>query len=50
MQSRNDPVLLSVQDGVAQVRFNRPAALNAIDQPLADRFLQGDSVRSGPAR
>ena len=40
MQSRDDPVLLSVQDGVAQVRFNRPAALNAIDQPLADRFLQ----------
>ena len=35
MQSRDDPVLLSVQDGVEQVRFNRPATLNAIDQPLA---------------
>jgi 2-(1,2-epoxy-1,2-dihydrophenyl)acetyl-CoA isomerase len=35
-----DRVLLDVSDGVARVRFNRPHALNAIDPPLADSFLE----------
>ncbi len=39
MEPAADPVLLDVREGVARIRFNRPAALNAIDQALADRFL-----------
>ena len=33
------PVLFDVADGVARIRFNRPRALNAIDEALARAFL-----------
>lgn len=32
----NNPVLLECQDGVARIRFNRPAALNAINQEMSE--------------
>ena len=39
MSSPDDVVLLSVEDGIARIRFNRPAALNAIDEAVARGFL-----------
>lgn len=33
-----DPILLSVADGIARLRFNRPEQLNAIDLSIADGF------------
>ena len=38
MSSPDDRVLLNVEDGIAHIRFNRPAALNAIDEALARGF------------
>lgn len=35
MDSSNSPVLYSCRDGIASIRFNRPAALNAIDEEMA---------------
>ena len=49
MQSPDDVVLLNVEDGIARIRFNRPAALNAIDEAIARGFLaacEGVSQRS----
>ena len=39
MQPDSERVLFDVTQGIARIRFNRPDALNAIDPPLADRFL-----------
>ncbi|HYC46150.1 MAG TPA: enoyl-CoA hydratase-related protein [Burkholderiales bacterium] len=39
MSLPQDAVLLNVQDGIARIRFNRPDALNAIDDALARGFL-----------
>jgi 2-(1,2-epoxy-1,2-dihydrophenyl)acetyl-CoA isomerase len=39
MEAANDPILFDVADGVARIRFNRPQALNAIDEALARAFL-----------
>lgn len=39
MASADDVVLFSVEDGIARIRFNRPAALNAIDDALARGFF-----------
>jgi 2-(1,2-epoxy-1,2-dihydrophenyl)acetyl-CoA isomerase len=39
MGSPNDPVLFEVAEGVARIRFNRPDALNAIDEELGRAFL-----------
>lgn len=36
MTATSNPVLLECQDGVARIRFNRPEALNAIDQTMAE--------------
>lgn len=38
MTQNNPPVLLSVEDGVAEIRFNRPEVLNAIDIQTATAF------------
>lgn len=35
----DSPLLLSRDGAVATIRFNRPAALNAIDMPMANAFL-----------
>ena len=35
---RRSPVLLSVEGGIAEIRFNRPEVLNAIDIPTARAF------------
>lgn len=35
MDSTNNPILYSCRDGIARIRFNRPAALNAIDEAMA---------------
>lgn len=35
----DDPLLYSVEDGIATIRFNRPAALNAFTEDMADTFL-----------
>ena len=35
-----DPVLCTVEDGVAWIRLNRPAAGNTVDLPLANGLLQ----------
>jgi 2-(1,2-epoxy-1,2-dihydrophenyl)acetyl-CoA isomerase len=35
-----DPVLFRVEDGVAEIRLNRPAAGNTINMPLAQGLLQ----------
>jgi 2-(1,2-epoxy-1,2-dihydrophenyl)acetyl-CoA isomerase len=40
MDSGNDAVLILVLEGIARIRVNRPAALNAIDLPLARRFVE----------
>ena len=39
MDAPSVPVLFDVADGVARIRFNRPSALNAIDEALARAFL-----------
>ena len=39
MESPSDLVLLDVAEGVARIRFNRPEALNAINEGLARAFL-----------
>src|SRR4051812_33142999 len=39
MTSIDDVVLLSVDEGTARIRFNRPDALNAIDDAVARGFL-----------
>lgn len=33
------PVLYEVADGIARLRFNRPDALNALDQAMAEAFI-----------
>jgi 2-(1,2-epoxy-1,2-dihydrophenyl)acetyl-CoA isomerase len=35
MEPSNSPVLFSIRDGIARICFNRPAALNAIDEAVA---------------
>lgn len=47
------PVLFSVADGIARIRFNRPAVLNAIDEPTilafkdaVDRTAKNQAVRA----
>ncbi len=35
----NSPILLSIDQGIARITFNRPAVLNAIDASLATDFL-----------
>ena len=39
MDALSEPVLFDVARGVARIRFNRPAALNAINEPMAQAFL-----------
>src|SRR5918992_1387070 len=39
MPSPDDLVLLNVEDAIARIRFNRPNALNAIDEAVARGFL-----------
>lgn len=39
MESQTDLVLFDVAEGVARIRFNRPDALNAINEGLASAFL-----------
>lgn len=39
MDAFSVPVLFDVADGVARIRFNRPSALNAIDEALARALL-----------
>ena len=39
MAGPDDVVLFSVEEGIARIRFNRPGALNAIDEALARAFL-----------
>jgi 2-(1,2-epoxy-1,2-dihydrophenyl)acetyl-CoA isomerase len=39
MTDKNSPVLFSQDQGVARIRFNRSASLNAIDERLAQEFL-----------
>ncbi|MGA0572708.1 enoyl-CoA hydratase/isomerase family protein [Variovorax sp. VNK109] len=37
--SNDSPILLERDDGIATLRFNRPAAYNAIDRAMASAFL-----------
>ncbi len=46
MAASNDVVTLKVEDGIARIRFNRPDALNAIDEALARGFLSGCMTRA----
>src|SRR4051812_48727781 len=39
MTSADDVVPLSIEEGIARIRFNRPDALNAIDDAVARGFL-----------
>ena len=39
MDAPSDPVLFDVAEGVARIRFNRPDALNAINEAMARGFL-----------
>lgn len=40
MNNENEgPVLLLRREGIAEIRFNRPAAMNALDVPTAEGFL-----------
>jgi 2-(1,2-epoxy-1,2-dihydrophenyl)acetyl-CoA isomerase len=41
------PVLLSIEDGIARVRFNRPRTFNAIDVEMANRFLDAVNLAAG---
>lgn len=36
---KNSALLLTIEDGIARITFNRPTVLNAIDAPLANAFL-----------
>ncbi len=38
MSDTTAPLLLDIADGIARLRFNRPAGLNAIDRPMAICF------------
>lgn len=40
MTTPDTPVLFHCEDGIARLRFNRPAALNALDIPMARAFHQ----------
>lgn len=40
MTDNNSPILFSQDQGVARIRFNRPASLNAIDERMAQEFLR----------
>ncbi|SCK15384.1 2-(1,2-epoxy-1,2-dihydrophenyl)acetyl-CoA isomerase [Variovorax sp. HW608] len=40
MNSDNDLVLLSIDQGIARIRFNRPGALNAINASLARQWRE----------
>lgn len=45
----NSPLLLTMDNGIARITFNRPAALNAIDAPLANAFLSAmRTIESAP--
>ena len=46
MPTPDDVVLLDVKDGIARIRFNRPAALNALDDGMARGFLSACEVVS----
>jgi 2-(1,2-epoxy-1,2-dihydrophenyl)acetyl-CoA isomerase len=35
-----EPVLLSAEDGIARIRFNRPERLNAMDMELVAGFAR----------
>lgn len=48
-ESSDAPVLLSVQDGIAEIRFNRPATLNAIDVASAKAFRDAAEAVAGDA-
>lgn len=39
MTNPDNPILFERHGAVARIRFNRPAALNAIDQAMAENFL-----------
>jgi 2-(1,2-epoxy-1,2-dihydrophenyl)acetyl-CoA isomerase len=39
MSNPSDPIILTVDVGVAVLRLNRPAVLNAFDAPMAEAFL-----------
>ena len=39
MDAPSDTVLFDIAEGVARIRFNRPSALNAINEAMAGRFL-----------
>ena len=39
MTSALEPILCSLDDGIARIRFNRPSALNAIDVAMAQQLL-----------
>ncbi|SEG66623.1 enoyl-CoA hydratase/isomerase family protein [Bosea lathyri] len=39
MSNPSDPIILTVDAGVALLRLNRPAVLNAFDAPMAEAFL-----------
>lgn len=47
INTMSEPVLISAQQGVAEIRFNRPDALNAIDVPTALAFR--DAVAAAAA-
>jgi 2-(1,2-epoxy-1,2-dihydrophenyl)acetyl-CoA isomerase len=62
MDTSNSPIVFSCHDGIAQIRFNRPTALNAIDEATArslcsivDKLVSSQDVRvivmsgAGPA-
>ncbi|MCK8785348.1 enoyl-CoA hydratase-related protein [Roseomonas sp. NAR14] len=44
------PLLVSHEDGVAHLRFNRPASLNALDQPTAEAFREAVAGLDGTVR
>ncbi len=47
---QNSPLLLTIDNGIARITFNRPTVLNAIDAPLANAFLSAiRSLASEPA-
>ena len=47
MSTPDDIVLLEVTDSIARIRFNRPAALNAIDEAVAEGFHSACEAVSG---
>ena len=45
----DDRILLQVEEGIAQLRLNRPDKLNALDRPMIDALLTvGDRLRKEP--